>query len=89
MTWLNELLQREERLKQEIVKLGRSGSDVPSDRRFEKSIRPQIEEFQAVIDDYLCGRNETEKYKMNYEVAIFLPVFSHLKNIYAPVSMAI
>ena len=87
MDWLTDLLNREESLKKEITALKKGKEiDLPSftsTENFDRSIRPKIKEIQAALDDYLCGRNEAERYFMSYKVRLNLPVFSHLRSIYS------
>ena len=80
MDWLTDLLNHEKKLKRQISALQAVQDE---DQLFETTIRPRIEEMQAKIDDYQCGRNETERIFMDYEIRLYLPVFSHLRSIYA------
>lgn len=94
MDWLHDLQRREERLKRLIAGFGQEphrGRDVrPSpgdpDSRFCRHIQPEVEQISALLEDYLCGRNEDERSRMSYEVRLNLPVFSHLHNLYATLS---
>jgi len=84
MNWLEDLVQREERLRRRLAELaGREGSEP-----FERCVRPAIEEIQALLDDYLCGRSSDEKAWMSYEVRLNLPLFSHLRTLYCLSSAA-
>ncbi len=90
MDWLNDLQRREERLKRLIAGFGRTrhrGADVrlspgDPDSRFRRHIQPEVEQISALLEDYLCGRDEDERSRMSYEVRLNLPLFSHLHNLY-------
>ncbi len=87
MDWLTDLLDYEESLKREIAALKKAEerdlSCLPKADHFDKSIKHRIEEIQAILDDYLCGRNEAERYVMRYKVRLNLPIFSHLRSMYS------
>ena len=87
MDWLSELLEREDTLKQQLSEISQDQGAAEDGELFNRLIRPKIEEIQASIDDYLCGRNVSECARMNYEVCLKLPIFSHLKNIFSPASL--
>ncbi len=91
MDWLEDLMRKEIRLRRRLAAL-RAGEADPAGRaaaeRFERTVRPQIEEIQASLDDYLCGRDAEQRAWMSYEVRLNLPVFSHLRSLYALSSAA-
>jgi hypothetical protein len=91
--WLQDLIRKEGQLRRHLAALGASavqpGSGAPAaGESFEHYVRPEIEEIQAALDDYLCGRGAEEQAWMSYEVRLNLPVFSHLRSLYALVSAA-
>jgi hypothetical protein len=83
MDWLEDLVCKEKELRRRLATLGAG-----QDERFEEYVRPAIEEIQATLDDYLCGRDAEERDWMCYEVRLNLPVFSHLRSLYALASAA-
>jgi hypothetical protein len=85
MDWLKDLMQKERQLRRRLAALraGESGEE-----RFEKTVRPAVEEIQASLDDYLCGRDAEQRAWMSYEVRLNLPVFSHLRSLYSLASAA-
>jgi hypothetical protein len=85
MDWLKDLMQKEIRLRRRLAALRLEES---SEERFERAVRPAIEEIQASLDDYLCGRDAEQRAWMSYEVRLNLPVFSHLRSLYALSSAA-
>jgi hypothetical protein len=91
MDWLEDLMQKEKKLRRRLaaMRAGEPGSAGQApDERFEKTVRPAIEEIQASLDDYLCGRDAEQRAWMSYEVRLNLPVFSHLRSLYAMASAA-
>jgi hypothetical protein len=86
MDWLQDLVRREALLRRKLASLGSSAAH--PDCEFELYVRPEIEEIQAALDDYLCGRGAEERAWMSYEVRLKLPVFSHLRSLYSLVSAA-
>jgi len=85
MDWLEDLMQKERTLRHKLTALRPEGS---GEERFEKTVRPAIEEIQSSLDDYLCGRDAEQRAWMSYEVRLNLPVFSHLRSLYALSSAA-
>jgi len=84
MEWLNDLLRREARLRRRVAELSAGGNEPRTrEESFRKTLRPEVEAIQAALDDYLCGRSETEAAWMSYEVQLYLPIFCHLRSIYA------
>ncbi len=83
MEWLEDLRRREERLRSDLGELSSEPELIPEEEDFRQLLRPRIQEIQAVLDDYLCGRNESERAWMSYEVNLNLPVFCHLRSIFA------
>jgi hypothetical protein len=82
MNWLQDLVHKEALLRRKLAAPG-----APAGREgFELYVRPEIEEIQAALDDYLCGRCSEEQAWMSYEVRLNLPVFSHLRSLYPLVS---
>ena len=88
MDWLEDLMRKEIQLRRRLAAL-QHGQSGPTERaRFEETVRPAIEEIQASLDDYLCGRDAEQRAWMSYEVRLNLPVFSHLRSLYALASAA-
>ncbi len=90
MYWLEDLRRREENLKALLAAAQetagrRGGAAVKSDD--DRVLETRLREIQAAIDDYLCGRTADECLSMSYEVRLKLPVFSHLRGIYAVESL--
>jgi hypothetical protein len=87
MDWMSELIAREKHLKQEITELknsaGKPKIGLARRAHFYKQMRLQIDDIQSLLDDYLCGRNETECTIMSYKARLGLPIFSHLHSIYS------
>ena len=90
MDWLEDLIRKETRLRRRLAAL--ASGPVPgvpaAGQRFERFVRPAVEEIQAALDDYLCGRDAEERAWMSYKVRLNLPVFSHLRSLYALASAA-
>jgi len=89
MEWISHLLELENRLRSEIAILEKEGSkplgaeDSPAgDRSLYDTVKPRLYQIRAVLDECLCGRNAEERGRMDYEVRIKLPLFSHLSRIY-------
>ena len=88
MDWLEDLMRKEIQLRRRLAAL-QPGESSPAERAlFEETVRPAIEEIQASLDDYLCGRDAEQRAWMSYEVRLNLPVFSHLRSLYALASAA-
>jgi hypothetical protein len=83
MDWLEDLVRKEKQLRRRLAAM-----EPGQEERFEEYVRPAIAEIQATLDDYLCGRDAEERAWMSYEVRLNLPVFSHLRSLYAMASAA-
>jgi hypothetical protein len=91
MDWLEDLRCKEVRLRRRLAALRAGEADPPgpvAEECFERTVRPAIEEIQACLDDYLCGRDAEQRAWMSYEVRLNLPVFSHLRSLYSLASAA-
>ncbi len=90
MDWLEDLRRKEVRLRNRLAALrgGEADPPGPAAECFERTVRPAIEEIQARLDDYLCGRDAEQRAWMSYEVRLNLPVFSHLRSLYSLASAA-
>ena len=93
MEWLQDLIRREEMLRDRLVELAEPAepaAEIPpaSPGEFDRTVRPAIEDMQAALDDYLCGRNADEQSWMSYEVRLKLPLFSHLRSLFSLASAA-
>jgi hypothetical protein len=90
MDWLQELSAREEALRERLLNLmGRpEAAEIPPPADFHREILPAVQDMQAALDDYLCGRDTEERAWMNYEVRLKLPLFSHLRTLFCLVSAA-
>lgn len=90
MEWLQDLLQREELLRKRLAELAEEPPATPPASRGEldRAVRPAVEEIQALLDDYLCGRDAEERSWMSYEVRLNLPLFSHLRSMFCLTSAA-
>jgi hypothetical protein len=85
MEWLQELLEREGRLRRRLAALTRGRGPEPppppSAEGFRRFVEPEVEAMDALLEDCLCGRSEEERSCMRYEARISLPVFSHLRSL--------
>jgi hypothetical protein len=93
MDWLNELLGREETLRRHIADIRASGTERAEERpgaeeRFRRSVEPEVQAIDALLEDYLCGRTEEERARMRFVARLRLPVYSHLRGLLLPVSSA-
>jgi len=92
MDWLDDLIGKERALQARLAELAErvEPPEVPpaTPGQLEKTVRPAVEAMQAVLDDYLCGRDAEERSWMSYEVRFRLPLFSHLRSLYSLASAA-
>jgi len=89
MDWLSELLGREERLRRRIAIIRTSAVECPpegpgTEERFRRSVEPEVQAIDALLEDYLCGRTEDERARMRFVARLRLPVYSHLRSLLAP-----
>lgn len=92
MEWLDDLIDREEALRERLAELAErfEPPEIPpaTPGQFDRAVRPAIEAMQAALDDHLCGRDAEERSWMSYEVRLKLPLFSHLRSLYSLASAA-
>ena len=94
MEWLNDLVRREGVLRRRIAEMMDSGSAASSacceragarsqvQERFRSCVEPEVKAIDALLEDYLCGRNEDERSRMRFEARLSLPIYSHLRNLF-------
>jgi hypothetical protein len=92
MDWLSDLLRREEGLRRRLAEIGspraeRSPEMSAGEERFRRSVEPEVQAIDALLEDYLCGRTEEECARMRFVARLRLPVYSHLHNLLAPLSL--
>jgi hypothetical protein len=95
MSWLEELKLREEHLRGRIALLRRTLEEEGTEpglgdgeERFRSIVGAEVAEMEALLEDYLCGRNEEERARMSYQVCLNLPLFSHLRSLYTSQQLA-
>ena len=96
MEWLNDLTRREHELRRRIAGMCRGAEDrraahtdrfpAPSqaEERFRRCVEPAVQEIDDLLEDYMCGRTEEEQARMRFEARLTLPVYSHLRSLFAP-----
>jgi hypothetical protein len=93
MDWLNELLGREDMLRRHLADIRAAGEERSeggsgAEERFRRSVEPEVQAIDSLLEDYLCGRTEDECARMRFVARLRLPVYSHLRSLLLPVSSA-
>jgi hypothetical protein len=86
MNWLDDLTKQEQALRERLAELAERAQALPARGELDQAVRPAIEAMQATLDDYLCGRDMEERFRMSFEVRLRLPLFSHLRSLLGLVS---